>query len=76
MDMQVFISLDSERGLLHPVASPCSDEGPVEEQLGRAADFVTALAKYGSCKIHELESDQGVLEVQLPGVSSPHVWFH
>lgn len=74
--MQVLISLDNERGLLHPVASPCSDDGPVEEQLGRAADFVSALAKCGSCRIHELESGQGVLEVQLLGVSPPQIWFH
>jgi hypothetical protein len=44
--------------------------------MGRAADFVTALMKSGNRKIYELESDQLILEVQLPGVSRQRRWLH
>jgi hypothetical protein len=44
--------------------------------MGRAADFVIALMKSGNCKVHELESDQLILEVQLPGVSRQKRWLH
>jgi hypothetical protein len=68
--------LDDERGVLESVASPGSASGPPEEQMGCAADFVTALMKSGNCKIYELESDQLILEVQLPGVSRQKRWLH
>ena len=73
--MHLLIALDDERRVLDSVASPCSP-GPPEEQMGRAADFVTALMKSGNCKIYELESDQLVLEVRLPGVSCQKRWLH
>ena len=61
--------------MVDSLASP-SSSGPPEEQMGRAADFVTALMKSGNRKIYELESDQLVLEVQLPGVSRQRRWLH
>lgn len=54
---------DDERGLFDPVVSLVSDEGQAEEGLVRAAYHVAAAAKCDFCKIHELESDQRVLEV-------------
>lgn len=74
--MNLLIALDDERGVLESVASPCSVSGLPEEQMGRAADFVTALMKSGNCKIYELESDKLVLEVQLPGISCQKRWIH
>jgi hypothetical protein len=74
--VHLLIALDDERGVLESVASPCSASGLAEEQMGRAADFVTALMKSGNCKIHELERDQLVLEVQLPGISRQTRWLH
>lgn len=74
--MHLLIALDDERGVLESVASPCSASGPPEEQMGRAADFVTALLKSGNCKIYELESDQLIFEVQLPGISRQKRWLH
>jgi hypothetical protein len=44
--------------------------------MGRAADFVTALMKSGNCRVYELESDQLILEVQLPGASCQKRWLH
>jgi len=72
--VHLLIALDDNRGVLDSVGGPRS--GPPEEQMGRAADFVAALMRSGNCRIYELESDQLVLEVQLPGVSSERHWFH
>ena len=73
--MYVLIPLDSEHGLLHPVTSPLSKEGSASEQLGQAAEFVTALVKSGSCTTYELETDQWVLEVRFSG-SGRKQWSH
>lgn len=73
--MHVLIPLDEGCGVLHPVASPASAGSP-GEQLGHAADFVTALVKSGACRVYELEGDQWVLEVRLPTVSGAQQWAH
>ncbi len=73
--MHVLIPLEEGCGVLHPVASPASASSP-GEQLGHAADFVAALMKSGACKVYELESDQWVLEVQLPAVPGAQQWTH
>jgi len=73
--MYVLIPLDNEHGLLHPVTSPLSKAGSPSEQLGQAADFVTALVKSGSCKTYELETNQWVFEVR-PLDSSRRQWAH
>jgi hypothetical protein len=62
--MYVLIALDEEHGLLHPVTSPLSAVGTPGEQLGHAAEFVTALMRGGACETYELESNQWVLEVR------------
>jgi hypothetical protein len=67
--------LDNGHGLLHPVTSPLSTAGSPSEQLGQAAEFVTALVKSGSCMTHELETDQWVLEVRVLS-SGRRQWTH
>ena len=74
--MYVLIAFDNEHGLLYPVTIPLSAAGPPDKQLGQAAEFVTALAKCGSCKTYELESDQWILEVRLSTTSSHRQWIH
>jgi hypothetical protein len=73
--MYVLIPLDNEHGLLHPVTSPLSTAGSPSEQLGQAAEFVTALVKSGACATYELETDQWVLEVLVPS-SGRKQWTH
>jgi hypothetical protein len=74
--MHVLIPLDEGCGVLDPLASPIAAAFRPDEELGRAADFVTALVKSGACKIYELEGDQWVLEVRLPPVAGPQQWTH
>lgn len=74
--MYVLISLDKEYGVLHPVTTQLSAAGPPAEQLGRAADFVTALVKCSSCHAYELEGDQWILEVSLSPTSDQPRWLH
>jgi hypothetical protein len=73
--MYVLIPLDNEHGLLHPVTSPLAAAGSPDEQLGQAAEFVTALVKSGSCMTYELETDQWVLEVRVSS-SNRRQWTH
>jgi hypothetical protein len=73
--MYVLIPMDNEYGLLHPVTSPLSTAGSPDEQLGQAAEFVTALVKSGSCVTYELETDQWVLEVRASS-SGRSQWTH
>ncbi len=74
--MYVLIALDEENGLLHPVTSPLSAAGTPSEQLGQAAEFVTALMRGGACNTYELESNQWVLEVRASAVSGGKSWTH
>lgn len=74
--MYVLIALDEENGLLHPVTSQLSAAGTPGEQLGQAADFVTALMRGGACDTYELESNQWVLEVRPGAVSGGKSWTH
>jgi hypothetical protein len=70
------IAPDNDCGLLDPVASPVLDEGQPQERLGRATCHVAAFAKRGFFKTYELESHPCVLEVQLPGISTPQAWLY
>jgi hypothetical protein len=74
--MYVLIALDDEHGLLHPVTSPLSAAGTPGEQLGQAAEFVTALMRCGACDTYELESNQWVLEVRPSSISRGKSWTH
>jgi hypothetical protein len=74
--MYVLIALDGEHGVLHPVTSPLSAAGSPAEQLGRAADFVTALVKCNACHAYELEGDEWILEVRLSPTSDEPRWLH
>ncbi|MGA9630624.1 MAG: hypothetical protein WBQ63_04305 [Candidatus Acidiferrales bacterium] len=74
--MYVLIAFDEEHGVLHPVTSPLSTAGTPGEQLGQAAEFVTALMRGGACDTYELESNQWVLEVRASAVSGGRLWTH
>jgi len=74
--MYVLIALDEEHGLLHPVTSPLSAAGTPGEQLGQAAEFVTALMRGGACATYELESNQWVLEVRPSAIPGGKRWTH
>jgi len=74
--MYVLIAYDNQHGVLHPIASPYSEEGPAAERLRRAADFVSALVKCGSLKTYELKSDEWILEVQVSDVANRSRWTH
>jgi len=73
--MYVLIAFDEEHGLLHPVTSQLSAAGTPSEQLGQAAEFVTALMRGGACNTYELESNQWVLEVRASAVPGKP-WTH
>jgi len=74
--MYVLIALDEEHGVLHPVTTQLSTAGSPAEQLGRAADFVTALVKCNACHAYELEGDEWILEVRLSPTSDEARWLH
>jgi hypothetical protein len=74
--MYVLIAFDEEHGLLHPVTSPLSAAGTPSEQLGQAAEFVTALMRGGACDTYELESNQWVLEVRPAAARGGKSWTH
>lgn len=74
--MYVLIALDEEYGVLHPVTTQLSAAGSPAEQLGRAADFVTALVKCNACRAYELEGDEWILEVRLSPTSDEPRWLH
>jgi len=74
--MYVLIALNGEHGVLHPVTTQLSTAGSPAEQLGRAADFVTALVKSNACHAYELEGDEWILEVRLSPMSYEPRWLH
>ncbi|HTZ98899.1 MAG TPA: hypothetical protein VMB02_01125 [Candidatus Aquilonibacter sp.] len=74
--MYVLIALDGEHGVLHPLTSHLSTAGSPAEQLNRAADFVSALAKCNACQAYEIEGDEWILEVRLSPTSAEPRWLH
>ena len=74
--VHILIALDDGHGVLDPVTTPLSTEGPPEKQLGCAAELVAALVNCGTCKIYELKGDEWVLEVRLAGTSGHAQWIH
>lgn len=74
--MYVIIALDGEHGVLHSVTSPLSAAGTPAEQLGRAAEFVTALVKCKACLAYEVVGDQWIFEVRLSPTSHEPRWLH
>lgn len=74
--MHLLIPIDEGCGVLEAVTEPGSPASRPAEQLGRAADFVTALVKSGSCNFYETESGDWVLELRFPAFHAQQTWKH